>query len=146
MAGKMIKLHQIASVLGSTVLSAIAMPAIAQTTQVSTQDAVINGNNNQIIQVINQVSIGHPSRSSRNQERLVQDTLQTVNVDGSGNVVVQESTQRNESVSRRSGGRNQHPVNSTSRREHDDDDDDKKSHGRNHDRDHDDDNDNDDDD
>ena len=92
----MMKTHSVIGAIGSVILSTIAAPAIAQNTQqFSTQEAVINDNNNQVIQVINQVNIGN--RNQRNPDRgtTVQDTLQSVGVNGSNNVVIQESNQRN---------------------------------------------------
>lgn len=100
----MSKICRFYGLVGSVFMSTIAFPAIAQTTQqVSTQEAVINGSDNQVIQIINQVNIEHPSRGrERRNSSTTQDALQGVSVDGSGNVVIQESTQVNQTES---GGR-----------------------------------------
>lgn len=70
-------------------LSARADSAVVQT---ATQSAVINGDNNQIIQVINQVSGRRGGSRSRN-NAVVQDAYQGAAISGSGNISVQETTQ-----------------------------------------------------
>ncbi|PSN19095.1 hypothetical protein C7271_09020 [filamentous cyanobacterium CCP5] len=122
------------------------------TQQVSTQEAAINGDNNQVIQVINQVTIEQTGRGRgprRNgSSATVQDAYQGVSVDGSGNVVYQESSQINESHNsdrpgRRVGQGGAHPV-FDGDDDDDDDDDDRRNRGRNRDWDDDDDDDDDD--
>ena len=101
------KLHGVFSLIGFAALSAVTLPAMADSTteQIGTQSATINGDNNQVIQVINQVDINHPGLGrglTQNQRRTtVQDSYQGVSVDGSGNSVYQESNQV--SVEERSG-------------------------------------------
>ncbi len=95
------------SLLGAAVFSTFAFPAVANTAteQIGTQSATINGDNNQVTQVINQVNISHPglgrglgnnARRGTVQSGSVQDTYQSVTIDGSGNSVYQESNQINQ--------------------------------------------------
>ena len=143
-------LKNTAGLIGAAVISAITLPALANTTteQVGTQSATINGNNNQIIQIINQTTIDHPGLGrgrTRNPARTSstrQDSYQGVSVDGNGNEVYQETTQQN---SVETGGRSrpagrQNPD--YQERDDDDDDDDNRGRGR-HERDDDDDKDDD---
>ncbi len=131
------------SLLGAAVFSTLSFPAFANTAteQIGTQSATIDGNNNQIIQVINQISIDRRGlgRGSGNNNRqgTVQDIDQGATINGSGNSVYQESTQVNRQESTRPGQRN-------GQARHDDDDDDDR--GRGHSRGHGDDDDDDDDD
>lgn len=96
--------------LGAVAIGMVAAPALANTAveQVGTQSATINGDNNQVIQTINQVNITHPGLGrglSNNARRVststsdsatVQDAYQGATINGSGNVVYQESTQINQ--------------------------------------------------
>jgi len=118
----MSKFRGVYGLFGSMILGAAALPAIAQTTgQISTQEAVVNGDNNQVIQIINQVDIRGGGRG-RNTSTTTQDALQGISIDGSGNVVLQESNQVNEASNprRNSGQRGR----SGEGPEFDDDDDD----------------------
>lgn len=132
------------SLLGAAAFSTFAFPAFANTAteQIGTQSATINGNNNQIIQIINQISIDRRGQGSGNNNRrgTVQDIDQGATINGSGNSVYQESTQVNRQESTRPGQRNGQA------RHDDDDDDDDDDRGRGHSRGHDDDHDHDDDD
>lgn len=105
---------------GAAAIGTLAMPALADTatTQVGTQSATINGDNNQVIQTINQVNIDHPGLGrglgNNSQRATVQDSYQGATIDGSGNVVVQESNQvnvqqRNDKPGRRVGQSGNHP-------------------------------------
>ncbi|MGB3199460.1 MAG: hypothetical protein WBA99_01070 [Nodosilinea sp.] len=128
-------------------MSTLALPAFANpaTQQTGTQSATIEGSNNQVIQVINQVNISHPGlgRGLGNNARrgtvqgAVQDSYQTVTIDGNGNSVYQETNQVNQQ--RTSPGRG-----NGVRHNDDDDDDNNRGHQgqrRGHDRDRDDDDD-----
>lgn len=147
--------HGAFSLLGAAAISMLTFPAFANTAtqQTGTQSATINGSNNQVIQVINQVNISHPGlgRGLGNNNRrgtvqgTVQDSYQGATVDGNGNSVYQETNQINQQSPSRPG-RGQ----GNSARHDDDDDDDRGNRGdrdqrRGHDRDRDDDDDNDDD-
>jgi hypothetical protein len=127
------------SLLGAVAFSTFSFPAFANTAteQIGTQSATINGNNNQIIQIINQISIDRRGQGSGNNNRrgTVQDIDQGATINGSGNSVYQESTQVNRQESTRPGQRN-------GQARHDDDDDDDR--GRGHSRGHGDDDDDDD--
>ena len=103
-------------VIGSVALSVIALPAIADTAtdQIATQEAIINGDNNQVTQVINQITIEHPGRGRGLTNRSTnQDAYQGATVDGSSNAVHQQSTQVNQPVhnnpGRRVGQTGNHP-------------------------------------
>ncbi|PSR18707.1 hypothetical protein C8255_06015 [filamentous cyanobacterium CCP3] len=140
--------HGAFSLLGAAAISTLAFPAFANTAtqQTGTQSAAIDGSNNQVIQVINQVNISHPGlgRGLGNNDRrgtvqgTVQDSSQSVTIDGNGNSVYQETNQVNQQ--RQSPGRG-----NGVRHSHDDDDDDDKQGNRGqrrgHDRDDDDDDD-----
>lgn len=123
------------SLLGAAAISTLAMPSFANTatTQTGTQSATINGNNNQVIQVINQVNIDHPGlgRGLGNNSRrgTVQNIYQGTSIDGSGNSVYQESNQVNQQESSRPGQRNGQNRPSEGRYD-DDDDDDNRSNSR----------------
>ncbi|MBE9138796.1 hypothetical protein IQ254_16615 [Nodosilinea sp. LEGE 07088] len=127
------------SLLGVAAISTLTLPAFANTAsqQIGTQSATIDGNNNNVIQVINQVNISHPGlgRGLGNNPRrgttqsTVQDSYQTVTIDGDGNSVYQETNQINQQQTNPGRG-------GDARR---DDDDDDKKHGRGRDRDDDDD-------
>ncbi|QQE63454.1 hypothetical protein GFS31_01190 [Leptolyngbya sp. BL0902] len=98
--------------LGAAALSMVMAPAFANTAveQVGTQSATINGDNNQVIQTINQVNVNHPGlgqgltnnarrvSTSTSTSATVQDTFQGATINGSGNVVYQESTQINQEL------------------------------------------------
>ncbi|MCG8363356.1 MAG: hypothetical protein MJA27_08505 [Pseudanabaenales cyanobacterium] len=116
------------SLLSATLLGIVSLPAQANnaTVQTSTQQAVINGNNNQVIQVINQTNvINHSGRGNqrRNDERnnraTVQDAYQGVSVHGSNNRVRQESNQVNAEQSSRGRRR---PIDLEAREQEDWDD------------------------
>ncbi len=104
--------HGALSLLGAAAISTLAMPGLANTAteQIGTQSATINGDNNQIIQVINQVNIEHPGlgrgRGNNSRRGTVQDTYQGASVNGSGNSVYQESSQVNQQEAARPGQRN----------------------------------------
>jgi hypothetical protein len=106
------------------------MPGFANTAteQIGTQSATINGNNNQVIQVINQVNIDHPGlgRGLGNNSRrgTVQDTYQGATINGSGNSVYQESNQVNQQETAQPGQRNGQNRPDEGRHQDDDDDDD----------------------
>ncbi|HIK45880.1 MAG TPA: hypothetical protein IGR64_13505 [Leptolyngbyaceae cyanobacterium M65_K2018_010] len=95
------QINGILSVLGATAISAFALPTLANTATVqsTTQSTTINGDNNQVIQVINQVNVSHPGlgrgRTNNAQRATSQDSYQAVGIEGSGNSVGQESTQVN---------------------------------------------------
>ena len=139
--------HGAFSLLGAAAISTLALPVFANTAtqQTGTQSATINGSNNQVIQVINQVNISHPGlgRGLGNNDRrttvqgTVQDSYQGATIDGNGNSVYQETNQINQ--------QRQSPGRSNSVRDRDDDDDDDKrgnrGQRRGHDRDRDDDDD-----
>lgn len=95
------------SLIGFVVLSVVAFPAAADTAteQVGVQEAIINGDNNQVTQVINQITVEHPGRGRGLTNRYTQDVHQGATVDGSGNDVHQESTQVNHSESNHPGRR-----------------------------------------
>jgi len=99
--GVMRYLSRAIGLFGAAAVGSLTMPAFADTatTQVGTQSATINGDNNQVIQVINQVNVDHPGlgrgRANNSQRGTVQDSYQGATVDGSGNEVVQESNQVN---------------------------------------------------
>lgn len=146
--------HGAFSLLGAAAISTLALPAFANTAseQIGTQSATIDGNNNQVIQVINQVNISHPGLGrglGNNNRRItvqgtIQDSAQSVTIDGNGNSVYQESNQINQQTTDRS-----HPGRGHRDRYDDDDDDDKGKRGQGRDRDrerYDDDDDDDDDD
>ncbi|NET37319.1 MAG: hypothetical protein F6K19_35730 [Cyanothece sp. SIO1E1] len=107
------------SLLSAVVLGVISLPAQADnaTVQNSTQQATISGDNNQVIQVINQVNINRRGRGSgrrwrgrgarRQNTAVVQDALQNAVVDGNGNTVIQETNQINVRRGRRRRGNNQ---------------------------------------
>ncbi len=97
----------VGSLLGAAAFSTLAFPAFANTAteQIGTQSATINGDNNQVIQVINQVNISHPglgrglgnnARRTSGQSGTVQDAYQGATIDGSGNSVYQEINQVNQ--------------------------------------------------
>jgi hypothetical protein len=124
------------SLLGATALGTFAAPALANSTteQVGTQSATINGDNNQVIQVINQIEINHPGlgngRTNNPRRGTVQDSYQGATINGDGNSVYQESTQQSvESGNNRPGQRNGRNRNWESNR--DDDDDGDKGYSRN---------------
>ncbi|PSN10683.1 hypothetical protein C7293_27145 [filamentous cyanobacterium CCT1] len=141
--------HGAFSLLGAAAISTLALPVFANTAtqQTGTQSATINGSNNQVIQVINQVNISHPglgrglgnnNRRTTTVQGTVQDSYQGATIDGNGNSVYQETNQINQ--------QRQSPGRGNSVRNRDDDDDDKRSNRgqrRGHDRDHDDDDDDD---
>ncbi len=97
------------SLLGAAAISTLAFPAFANiaTQQTGTQSATIDGSNNQVIQVINQVNISHPGlgRGLGNNARrgtvqgTVQDSSQSATVDGNGNSIYQETNQINQQQS-----------------------------------------------
>lgn len=132
--------HGAFSLLGAAAISTLAFPAFADTAtqQTGTQSATIDGSNNQVIQVINQVNISHPGlgRGLGNNARrttvqgTVQDSSQSATVDGNGNSVYQETNQINQ--------QRQSPGQGNSAR-HDDDKQGNRGQSRGHDRDHDDD-------
>ncbi|MBD1872974.1 hypothetical protein H6F75_05730 [Nodosilinea sp. FACHB-131] len=103
--------HGAFSLLGATAISTLALPVFANTAtqQTGTQSATIDGSNNQVIQVINQVNISHPGlgRGLGNNDRrgtvqgTVQDSSQSATVDGNGNSVYQETNQINQQSSGR---------------------------------------------
>lgn len=116
------------SLLSATLLGIVSLPAQANnaTVQTSTQQAVINGNNNQVIQVINQTNvINHSGRGNqrrngeRNNRATVQDAYQGVSVHGSNNRVRQESNQVNAEQSSRGRRR---PIDLEAREQEDWDD------------------------
>jgi hypothetical protein len=138
--------HGAFSLLGAAAISTLALPVFANTAtqQTGTQSATINGSNNQVIQVINQVNISHPGlgRGLGNNNRrttvqgTVQDSYQGATVDGNGNSVYQETNQINQQQSPSRGNGVRHSD--------DDDDDNQRSNRgqrRGHDRDRDDDDD-----
>ncbi|MBD2231228.1 hypothetical protein [Phormidium tenue] len=98
--------HGAFSLLGAAAISTLALPVFANTDtqQTGTQSATIDGSNNQVIQVINQVNISHPGlgRGLGNNDRrgtvqgTVQDSSQSATVDGNGNSVYQETNQINQ--------------------------------------------------
>lgn len=102
--------------LGAAAISTLALPAFANTAteQIGTQSTTINGDNNQVTQVINQVNISHPGlgRGLGNNGRrttvqgTVQDSYQGTTVDGSGNVVYQEINQINQQRPGHQAGQN----------------------------------------
>ena len=103
------------SLLSATLLGVVSLPVQADnaTVQTSTQQAVINGNNNQVIQVINQTNIiDHPGSNNRRRNgggsnrATVQEAYQGASVNGSENRVIQESNQLN--AERGSRGRRRH--------------------------------------
>jgi hypothetical protein len=104
--------HGAFSLLGAAAFSTLSFPAFANpaTEQIGTQSATINGDNNQIIQVINQVNIQHPGlgRGLGNNDRrgTTQDIYQGATINGSGNSVYQESSQVNRQEASRPGHRN----------------------------------------
>ncbi|MGG6239899.1 hypothetical protein ACQ4N7_14835 [Nodosilinea sp. AN01ver1] len=137
--------HGAFSLLGAAAISTLALPVFANTAtqQTGTQSATIDGSNNQVIQVINQVNISHPGlgRGLGNNDRrgtvqgTVQDSSQSATIDGNGNSVYQETNQINQQ--RQSPGRG-----NSARHSDDDNDDDKRGNRgqrRGHDRDRDDD-------
>lgn len=123
--------HGAFSLLGAAAISTLALPVFANTAtqQTGTQSATIDGSNNQVIQVINQVNISHPGlgRGLGNNDRrttvqgTAQDSYQNATIDGNGNSVYQETNQINQ--------QRQSPGRGNSAR-HDDDDDDKRGNGR----------------
>ncbi|MGF1566843.1 MAG: hypothetical protein ACFCVD_02010 [Nodosilinea sp.] len=130
------QLSSVFKLVGAAAISTLAMPAFANpaTVQTGTQAATINGDNNQVIQVINQITIDHPGlgrgRSNNDRRATVQNTYQGAAIDGSGNVVYQESNQVN------SGERSGNPGRRVGQRQavegrYDDDDDDQ-PRGRSH--------------
>lgn len=149
--------HGAFSLLGAAAISTLAFPAFANTAtqQTGTQSATINGSNNQVIQVINQVNISHPGlgRGLSNNDRrttvqgttqgTVQDSYQGATIDGNGNSVYQETNQINQQQSPSRPG----PGRGNNARHQDDDDDNQRSNRRDrgqrrgHDRDRDDDDD-----
>lgn len=140
------------SLLGAAAISTLAFPAFANTAtqQTGTQSATISGNNNQVIQVINQVNISHPglgrglgNNNRRVQSGTVQDSYQGVSIDGSGNTVYQETNQINQQRTAGRPGQNS-PNAGRYGDDDDDDDDDKRGQGRGSQRDRDDDDDDDD--
>ncbi len=126
--------HAAFSLLGAAAISTLALPVFANTAtqQTGTQSATIDGNNNRVIQVINQVNISHPGlgRGLGNNDRrttvqgTVQDSYQGATIDGNGNSVYQETNQINQ---QQSPNRSQ-PGRGNSARH--DDDDDKRGNGR----------------
>lgn len=120
--------HGAFSLLGAAAISTLALPVFADTAtqQIGTQSATIDGSNNQVIQVINQVNISHPGlgRGLGNNARrgtvqgTVQDSAQSVTVDGNGNSVYQETNQINQQRQSPGRGNSAH------------DDDDKRGNGR----------------
>lgn len=120
------KLNGAFSLLGAAAFSTFAFPAFADTAtgQIGTQSATINGDNNQVTQVINQVNISHPGlgRGLGNNDRrttiqgTVQDSYQGATVDGSGNVVYQEINQINQQGPGQQSGQNRpNPDNNNNR-------------------------------
>ncbi|WP_052050956.1 hypothetical protein [Leptolyngbya sp. KIOST-1] len=122
--------HGAFSLLGAAAISTLALPVFANTAtqQTGTQSATIDGSNNQVIQVINQVNISHPGlgRGLGNNDRrgtvqgTVQDSYQTVTIDGNGNSVYQETNQINQQRQVPGRGQGVRPSN----------DDDKRGNGR----------------
>ncbi|WP_017296816.1 hypothetical protein [Nodosilinea nodulosa] len=123
--------------LGAAAISTLALPAFADmaSEQIGTQSATINGSNNQVIQVVNQVNISHPGLGiglGNNDRRgavqgTVQDSSQSVSVGGNGNSVYQESNQINQQQTAGRPG----PGHGNSGR-HSGEDDDKKGRGHGH--------------
>lgn len=108
------------SLLSSPLLGVISLPAQADnaTVQTSTQQVVINGNNNQVIQVINQTNIiDHPGRGNRrrngggnrNNRATVQDAYQGASVNGGDNRIIQQSNQETVERGLRGRGRRNDP-------------------------------------
>lgn len=97
------------SFLGAAALGTTSLPAFADTAteQVGTQTATITGDNNQVIQVINQVTVngGGRGRTHTTSTATVQDAAQGAVVQGSGNSVYQESNQVNVNGSSENRGR-----------------------------------------
>ncbi|MEA5447909.1 hypothetical protein VB780_04965 [Leptolyngbya sp. CCNP1308] len=128
--------HGAFSLLGAAAISTLAFPAFANTAtqQTGTQSATINGSNNQVIQVINQVNISHPGlgRGLGNNDRrttvqgTVQDSYQGATVDGNGNSVYQETNQINQQQTPGRTG----PGRGNSARHQDDDDDNERGNRR----------------
>jgi hypothetical protein len=135
------------SLLGAAAISTLTLPAFADAAsqQIGTQSATINGSNNNVFQVINQVNISHPGlgRGLGNNRRrgvaqgTVQDSYQTVTIDGDGNSVYQETNQINQQQTNPGRGH------SARHDDDDDDDDNKRGQGRRRGRDRDDDDDDD---
>ena len=136
----MLRQTGIFGLLSGALLGVVSLPAQADnaTVQTSNQQAVINGDNNQIIQVINQTNvINQPGRSNQRRNgksgnsAAVQDAYQGASVNGDNNRVIQESNQVNAERGSRERGRHIDPESSeredweddeSSRREHRDDD------------------------
>lgn len=72
----------------------------AATVQNTSQQATVTGDNNQVIQVINQVTINHPGQGNLkralNPTGTVQEAAQGATVNGQGNQAVQMTTQVNQ--------------------------------------------------
>ncbi|UZQ54301.1 hypothetical protein OOK60_17770 [Trichothermofontia sichuanensis B231] len=72
----------------------------AATVQNTSQQATVTGDNNQVIQVINQITINHPGQGNLkralNTTGTVQEAAQGATVNGQGNQAVQTTTQINQ--------------------------------------------------
>lgn len=72
----------------------------AATVQSTSQQATVTGDNNQVIQVINQITINHPGQGNLkralNPTAIVQDAAQGVTVNGQAHQAVQTTTQVNQ--------------------------------------------------
>jgi hypothetical protein len=84
----------------SVILGSIQMPARADNAVVQTsgQDVTINGDNNNVIQVTNQINVSHPGKGGNNKKgnsAVVQDAYQNASVNGNGNRVGQRISQEN---------------------------------------------------
>ncbi|MDJ0703336.1 MAG: hypothetical protein QNJ46_08655 [Leptolyngbyaceae cyanobacterium MO_188.B28] len=102
------------SLLSATLLGVVSLPVQADnaTVQTGTQQVVINGNNNQVIQVINQTNVNQRSgrgrrRNGGNNRATIQDAYQGASVNGQNNTVFQESNQTN--IQQESRGRRRRP-------------------------------------
>lgn len=79
------------------------------TVQSASQQATVTGDNNQVIQVINQVNVNHPGQGNLkralNNMGTVQDAAQGATVNGQGNQAVQTTTQINQRAQGNGQGR-----------------------------------------
>jgi hypothetical protein len=99
----MLKQASILAPLSAAMIGMVGLPAGAQTATVQggTQAATISGDNNQIIQVINQYNLANPGRgiykrnSGQGNSATVQNASQGAAVQGNQNQVVQATTQEN---------------------------------------------------
>jgi len=101
----------ILGVLSTALLGVAPLPTWANTATVqnASQQATVTGDNNQVIQVINQVNVNHPGQGNLkralNNTGTVQDAAQGATVNGQDNQAIQTTTQVNQRAPGNAQGR-----------------------------------------